>query len=103
MSIRKILLPIMDSYVIKTEILNLNYKSYFKLNIYRDVQKIYNPITERSVNVDGKLGINILKNYLNQSGGETKKDIVIYIPDTYFGLTKEETEKRLKRMKKELK
>lgn len=68
-------------------------------------KKIYNPITKRSVNVDGKLGRNILINYLDQLGGETKKEILensnIYAPDTYFsGLTKEETKKRLKRMKK---
>ena len=51
-------------------------------------KKIYNPLTKRSVNIDGKLGRIILKNYVDQLGGETKKDILknsnIYAPNIYF-------------------
>ena len=67
--------------------------------------QIYNPKTKRNVNISGKIGRTVLLNYLNQLGGETKKDILekseIYAPERYFsGLTKEETKKRLERMKK---
>ena len=46
--------------------------------------KIVNPKTGRKVNIHGKLGRNIIQNYINQLGGSFDKDNVLQvIPMTY--------------------